>query len=330
MTTPGILAHAIKTYGWTFIPNQVLPPLLANVTIGGALYYTYLQSLGLYYEPASHSTKRIYPPAPFDATFKAGLTAGLVQSLVAAPMDALTIRFRTKDLLDHKYSNMWHYAHRKLLAIGPRGVFAGWGLSATKDSLGGALFFPSFEFVKAQCFYAWVAWYYAHGRLSPLQKTNIEAQRREGWFAPADARDSISVRPVVKPHYMMEPGFLLLAGATASVLQQVVLHPLTQVQELHYKRLAGTDAQMLSMPSRMQTMELYGSAYVRTWKECKVLARRTGGWSKWLFRDFWPSTLRQVPSTSARLIVFEIVRRKYGFGADAARIEMDGYDILLP
>lgn len=31
LTTPGLLVHAVKTYGWGFIPNQVLPPLLANV-----------------------------------------------------------------------------------------------------------------------------------------------------------------------------------------------------------------------------------------------------------------------------------------------------------
>lgn len=30
MTTPALLAHAIRTEGWKFIPNQVLPPLLAN------------------------------------------------------------------------------------------------------------------------------------------------------------------------------------------------------------------------------------------------------------------------------------------------------------
>jgi hypothetical protein len=30
MTTPALLAHAIKTEGWGFIPKQVLPPLMAN------------------------------------------------------------------------------------------------------------------------------------------------------------------------------------------------------------------------------------------------------------------------------------------------------------
>jgi hypothetical protein len=30
MTTPAVLAHAIRTEGWAFIPKQVLPPLMAN------------------------------------------------------------------------------------------------------------------------------------------------------------------------------------------------------------------------------------------------------------------------------------------------------------
>ncbi|GAB7345964.1 hypothetical protein MBLNU457_4187t1 [Dothideomycetes sp. NU457] len=320
MTTPGILAHAIKTYGWSFIPNQVLPPLLANVTIGGALYYTYLQSLGFYYEPASHATKRMYPPAPLSATFNAGVTAGFVQSLIAAPMDALTIRFKTSDLLEQRYKTMWHYAYSKVQSLGPRGVFAGWGLSSVKDSLSAGIFFASFEFVKAQCFYQYASWYYRHSRLSIFQKQEIETQRR----------DETKTQPIIRPHYLMEPSFLLLAGASASVLQQVVLYPLSQIQEIHFKRLAGIDSLLMSKPSRLRTIELYGKAYMKTWKQCKVQARRSGGWFKWLYADFWMSTLRQVPSTSAGLIVFEVFRRKYGLGTDAVKINMNGYDILLP
>ena len=40
-------------------------------------------------------------------------------------------------------------------------------------------------------------------------------------------------------------------------------------------------------------------------------------------------TLRQVPSTSAGLIVFEILRRKYALDEEEVRIHKDGYDILL-
>jgi len=42
MTSPAILAHAIRTQGWGFIPNQVLPPLLANTLVGAILYTSYL------------------------------------------------------------------------------------------------------------------------------------------------------------------------------------------------------------------------------------------------------------------------------------------------
>jgi hypothetical protein len=34
MTTPAVLAHAIRTEGWGFIPKQVLPPLMANTWYG--------------------------------------------------------------------------------------------------------------------------------------------------------------------------------------------------------------------------------------------------------------------------------------------------------
>jgi hypothetical protein len=30
VSTPAVLAHAVKTHGWGFLHNQVLPPLLAN------------------------------------------------------------------------------------------------------------------------------------------------------------------------------------------------------------------------------------------------------------------------------------------------------------
>ena len=35
MTTPALLVYAVRTKGWSFIPNQVLPPLLANTLYGG-------------------------------------------------------------------------------------------------------------------------------------------------------------------------------------------------------------------------------------------------------------------------------------------------------
>lgn len=139
VSTAGLLAHAIREHGWSFIPNQVLPPLLANVTVGAILYTSYLQTLGMVYEPASRQSKRVFPPAPVSATATAGFIAGGVQSVVAAPLDALQARFQTNELLDGQYRNMWAYARHKLAEIGPRGVLAGWSLSFVKDSVGGLL-----------------------------------------------------------------------------------------------------------------------------------------------------------------------------------------------
>ncbi|TKX23773.1 hypothetical protein C1H76_3972 [Elsinoe australis] len=316
-TTPFILFTTIKQNGWSFLPLTILPPLLANVSIATVLYTTYLSSLALYHPPSSSGAKRIYPPPPYPATFFAGATAGAVQTLFAAPFDALTVRFRTPDLASGRYGSMWTYASSTLRRIGFRGAYAGSTLSLVKDSLGAGLFFSTFEVVKSQAFYAFVRRYYGVENLSGEQRDEIRAAVWEGG------------KGVIRPHYLMEPAFLLLAGAGASVAQQVVVQPLGTVQEVHWGRCEGLDRQLRRGMGWGKLRERYMEAYRKTARQCAVLARREGGWRRWLFRDFWMSTLRQVPSTSAGLIAFEIVRRKYGFG-EPAKIVMDGYDILLP
>ena len=60
-----------------------------------------------------------------------------------------------------------------------------------------------------------------------------------------------------------------------------------------------------------------------------MLAKRLGGWRIWLYRGFVMNIVRQVPSTSAGPVIFELVRRRYADESEAVRIETDGYDILL-
>ena len=317
-STPGLLAHAIKKHGWSFIPNQFLPPLMANLSVGAVLYTTYLQSLGAIHEPASHSSKRVYPPPPLNATFTAGFLAGSVQSIVAAPLDALQVRFSTREMLEGHYKSMWQYASDKLRDIGIRGIFAGWTLSFAKDSLGYGVFFSTFELVKAQGYYAFVKRFYDfEGDSSALR-------------AGADKIDSSrGDRPAIKPHYLVEPSFLLLAGVAASLAQQAVQYPITEIQNVHFERLESLDYQCRLQKRRIDVFRLYWSAYEKTFRQCRFQARRVGGFAKWLYKGFWTNSIRQIPSTSAGLIVFEIVRRKYGIDVDAVRIEKDGYDILL-
>ncbi|KAF2090174.1 putative mitochondrial carrier protein [Saccharata proteae CBS 121410] len=319
-TAPAVLAHAVRLQGWSFIPNQVLPPMLANVSVGAILYTSYLQTLGALHEPSSHANKRVYPPPPPQQTFAAGMIAGSIQSLFAAPLDALQVRFQTSEMLEGKYKTMWQYAGHKLREIGVRGVFAGWSLSLLKDSFGSGVFFATFEYIKSQAYYGFVTKYY--GKYEPTfhwhpYKSTIRYENGDG-------------RPTIRPHYMMEPSFILLAGIAASVFQQGIQYPLTEVQNVHYGRLESIDYashQETKQPRGM--LRMYYRAYEETYKQCRMQAKRLGGWRAWLYKDFFMNTIRQVPSTSAGLIVFEVVRRKYGNDSDAVRIEKDGYDILL-
>ena len=156
MSSPGILTHAVHKHGWSFIPNHVLPPLIANTrsapiaafrirnnnfgdlglilhSVGAILYTSYLQTLSLMHVPSSESKKRTYPPPPPSKTFAAGFVAGALQSVIAAPLDAMSVRFRPSDVLSGRYKSMWQYSRLQIKDIGVRGVFAGWSLSFLKE-----------------------------------------------------------------------------------------------------------------------------------------------------------------------------------------------------
>lgn len=321
-TTPGLLTHAVKTYGWRFIPEQVLPPLFANAAVGAVLYTSYLQILGAIHEPSSQSAKRVFPPPSPGATFAAGYAAGGIQSFVAAPVDALQLRFESREK-HYENKSMWAYGKGKLKDIGVRGIFAGWGLSFLKDSLGSGIFFSVFEYVKAQSYYKFVAAYY--GSLEPWVVTRLSEARG----IPSTSRHHI---PIIKPHYVLEPSFLMLAGVAASIAQQGILYPLNKIQTMHYGRLEELDSKARAYqqsPTSGRMMRAYYHAYQETCRECKAQARSAGGLRQWLFRGFWWNSIKQTPATSAGLVVFELVRRRYGLGNKEVKINEDGYDILL-
>jgi len=317
MLSPALLASAVQHQGWSFLPNQILPPLLANTIVGATLYTSYLQALGALHEPSARATKRADPLPSATSTFTAGFIAGTVQSLIAAPLDALQVRFHATEFQSGKYTNMWQYAYLKTREIGLRGVFAGYSLSLFRDSFGSAAFFGTFEYVKGQAFYSFISNWYGHwGKLTGHQQAEIRAQ------------GTLAGNPVIRPHYMLEPTFIALAGVAASIAQAVIQYPVGRVQDIHYGRLTWIDAHPKPAATH-GTLALYGSAYRKTFRQCLAIARREGGLRKWLFRDFLMRTLTQVPSTSAGLIVFEVIRRKYGDVTDVVKIQKDGYDILL-
>ncbi len=431
-TTPGVLTLAIKRYGWSVVPDQVLPPLMANIGVAAVLYTSYLQILGQLHPESRQARQRVYPPPAPTETFVAGFLAGGIQSLVAAPLDAIQARYDHREVAAaagklHGGSgsgsssgappSMWTFSAAKLREIGLRGIFAGWGLSFVKDSVGCAVFFSVFEYVKAQCYYRFVAHYYGaldgSAVLARVMQQETAARRRQQQRLGAgggrdssssnsssssssthehhhhlhhhhDGRDSFSsptppasaslaalcsvaasMPIVVRPHYALEPSFLLLAGISASLAQQILLHPLTHFQVVHWDMLEDLDAaakeaaaraaawsktranrgtsatgsrpgqpsaaasEPVRLP-RFHFMRTYYHAYLKTSKRCSDLAAAEGrSLVSWLYRGFWWNAIRQVPSTSAGLIIFELLRRKSGMAGDGVRIRQDGYDILV-
>ena len=281
------------------------------------LYTTYLHILGALHDPASVSLKRVSPPPPIAATFGAGFGAGLIQAVIATPLDALQTRFKASELLDGRYKNMWDYGFRKIKDIGFRGAYAGLSLSLFKDSLGFGLFFATFEYVKAQSFYAFATRYYGD-----IQPHLIGTFYQEG---PNSAQGVKTIRP----YFAIEPSFLLLAGMSASVMLQLIQQPLTRVQEVYFGRLQSLNRLSKGCLSSAQVRKNNAMAYKKTYEKWLAQARATGGWKTWLYRGLMMNTLKQVPSTSAGLVIFEMVRRRYADETTAVRIEKDGYDILL-
>lgn len=304
-TTPGLLASVIQQHGWSVIPQQILPPLLANVGVGAVLYTSYLHILAQLHEETGRAHKRVFPPPDPIHTFAAGFIAGSIQSVMAAPLDAIQARYDHRDLISGngggKPRSMWSFSAEKLREIGLRGVFAGWGLSFLKDSFGCAIFFSTFEYVKAQSYYQFIMWYY--GGLKPDVVDELAQKRPSTQLnSTSDAKKDTSRPVVIRPHYAIEPMFLLFAGITASFTQQVILHPLTHIQVEHWDHLEDLDAKAAKMRSaiaanpdkprhKWRMLRAYYHAYQETWSQCVAEATSEGrGITRWLYRGFWWNT----------------------------------------
>ena len=274
------------------------------------LYTTYLQTLGALHPPSSGSQKRAVPPLNISHTFLAGLTAGSLQSLLAAPLDALQVRFKTNDLLSGRYPDMWRYAWHRMRELGPRGIFAGWALTWLRDGLGCAAFFATFEAVKAQGLYTFV--------------TAMYDRKSVGTATSADCDNHI-----IRPHFAIEPLFLLFAGVSASLVQQILQYPLGMVAEVHYQRIKALDRLTKQRVPIRAMLKAYTEAYSRTYNICFKKAHKICGLYRWLYRGFMSNAIRQIPSTSAGLIIFELVRRWYADDNAGAIITVNGNGIAL-
>jgi hypothetical protein len=186
------------------------------------------------------------------------------------------------------------------------------------------LFFASFEFVKQQAYFNFLTWWY-----SSRAFLNLGPAIPTGGFNAASSEPA-----VIRPHYAVEPIFLLLAGASASITQQAVQHPISKIQEVHYGRLESIDYISKLEQQRPKTglsvWRTYRNSYEKTYEQCLMQAKKAGGWRRWLWRGLALHTLRQIPSTSAGLFVFELFRRRFATEEqEKVVIEVGGREILL-
>ncbi|RIA96215.1 mitochondrial carrier domain-containing protein [Glomus cerebriforme] len=274
-TSLGMLTHAVKQHGFIFIPRHILPPLVANSMIGAVLFTTYITVLSQFSGTSSFFETNYHnnslPPPAFSVVFTSGAIAGAAQSLVAAPLDSLKVRFEVNDLLEGKHKSMFDFAKTTWKELGITSIYRGIGLTLLKDSLSCGLFFGVFEFVKQQCYNAFI-------KEMRDYRENSHSKRLQ----------------------LVEPAFVLAAGGMAALSYHFVDYPLDKIRNIFLVEEAQSEYQ------REQKPRLYKD----TWEQCKSSIRRTG-LIRFLYGDFGATVIRAVPATSVGFLVFELMKRKF-------------------
>ena len=298
----GILMLVYKEEGWRFIPEKVLPPLVANLATGLILYVTYLSALE-HFDPRTRRANMVYSPVD---TWRAGFLAGMAQSLAAAPIDAIYTRLLALELLLGKHENLWVYGLNKLKEVGLVGVFAGYLFLFVKELFGFAFYFSTFEAVKTHGYrmaYSLTKWW---------RKLKTNAKHTLPYiFGEVEKIDpQIAYIENTRSARVLKGLFILLAGALAAFSLLAIQYPITKVQKLHLLRLEALDIYNRNQMNR-PFFHLYYNSYVDTFKQvAKMQAKLKLTWFQFMYKGFARNALGTVPATSIGLLVFEIMRTK--------------------
>ncbi|KAI8332586.1 mitochondrial carrier domain-containing protein [Chlamydoabsidia padenii] len=329
-TSIGMISHAVKTKGWGFLPKHVFPPLIANTVIGTVLYTTYIATLPLFHPPSAYQLHRPFPPPPYSSVFFAGCLAGAAQSIIATPLDSLKVRFEVNDLLEGKHRSLYQFAKTTLKDLGIASAYRGFTLTLIRDSLACGLFFATFEWVKQQGYYSYLGEMYGLHVVSSKTLEDLETSWKDDVDHSIHQQDksTTSDQTVKKerPPLLLEPMFVILAGATAAVAYQLIDHPFSKIHSVFY--IEEGQSEFTNKSSREPVNVLYR----RTWEQCKLQVRLNGGsWIKFLYHEFGSTVMKVVPATSVGFLVFELVKREVDFrstdfdpfnsGGDADEIE---------
>ncbi|KAJ2496025.1 hypothetical protein GGH96_006103 [Coemansia sp. RSA 1972] len=258
-STVGMIANAVKQRGWSFLPRYVLQPMLANWTVGFALFTTYTAMLPSAYARASnHYSINSHEHPPWYPPFIAGAAAGFAQSIVATPLDSLRVRFEVKDMVSGRYHSWWGFADGQIADLGLKGLYRGLKLTLVKDVAGYAGFFGLFEWIKNETIdiyrdlvqVACTAELFepnsdvsrlTRARVAELrQLLNREPDRMENqsWIA----RNNFVVLPVLLlPPVLGKPACVLFAGGLAALAYQAIDYPFERFRTLVYSEVASSE-----------------------------------------------------------------------------------------
>ncbi|KAI3402521.2 hypothetical protein KGF56_004613 [Candida oxycetoniae] len=316
----GMLVNVLRKQGWKFIPDNVLPPLIANSATGLILYGTYLTALDHYTKKKSRGGKQAdfnwY--APID-TWRAGFVAGMAQSLAAAPIDAIYTRSSVSEMLEGSHENLWRFGLNKLKEIGLVGVFAGYGFSLIKESFGFAYYFATFELVKTQGYnitYRIIKFY--------RDQEEMIKKKLQKWFHwdEEQADEKMERLERYRSAKLLKSSFVLLAGASAAFSLLAIQYPISKVQKIHLSRLEAYDFYNASTRKEKPFFKLYYNSYIDTFNQVLRMKRRAKiTWFQAAYSGFARNALTTIPATSIALLVFEITRTRL---AD----NFDDYELL--
>lgn len=300
-----LLTRAIRDKGWKFIPDHVLPPLIANSATGVILYGTYLTTLDAFdrMRHGDEATEKRHVYSPVD-TWWAGIAAGAVQSIVAAPLDAIYSRLTLSDRFEGKHQDWWTYMRSKLKQIGVVGVFAGFGFSLVKDSLGFAFYFSTFELIKTR------GYNLTYNIVTKQKKTKATVKSFFGYSKELNPEIiSLEQKRLAR---ILQSSFILLAGALAAISLLAVQYPLSKVQQIHFGRLELID-KLTSSSTHEHSLfgSFYPHSYIDTYYRVKNIKLKSNlSWFNLAYKGFASNALSMIPATSIGLLVFEIMRTK--------------------
>lgn len=310
----GMLVNVLKKEGWRFIPDQVLPPLLANSATGIVLYGSYLTALDYFdgRKAENQETRTRSIDFSFSAvdTWKAGLIAGAVQSLAAAPVDAIFTRLTMAEVMNGKHQNLWSFGWNKLKEIGPVGVFAGYGFSLIKESLGFAFYFSTFELVKTR------GYNLTYQMISGYRKLKHRLRDKFSFLTFSQGQQETDAKLLrleeTRLTKILKSSFILFAGASAAFSLLAVQYPLTKIQKVHLGRLEALDIYNSSLHKRENRFfKVYWNSYIDTFRHCLKMQRKsTLPWYRFWYKGFTRNALTTIPATSVGLLVFEIMRTR--------------------